>query len=101
MGALLTYEERLMKQAQWLQQKTAGTSSYLNMSKQSNKDLTGLWGQGHASYLKRRKTSFASLIKYESHRGTAKEGHGRVILFKEDDRASESLSFAILEGVEL
>lgn len=47
-----TYEERLMKQTRWLQQKTARTSSYLNMSNQSNKDLTGLWGQGHASYLK-------------------------------------------------
>lgn len=94
-------KQMLMKHVHWLQQNTFGTSSWLSMSSQSNKDLTGLWGQGHASYLKRRKASFASLIKRECHGGIAKRGRGRVILFRDKERARESPALAILSGVEL
>lgn len=91
-------KQALMKQVQL---NSSETSSELSMSSQSNKDLTGLSAQGRASCPKRRKTSFAGLIKRERHRGIAKEGHGRLILLGEDETAFESPSFAILEGVEL
>lgn len=71
-----------MKQVQL---NSSETSSELSMSSQSNKDLTGLSAQGRASCPKRRKTSFAGLIKRERHRGIAKEGHGRLILLGEDE----------------
>lgn len=91
-------KQALMKQVQL---NSSETSSELSMSSQSNKDLTGLSAQGRASYPKRRKTSFAGLIKRERHRGITKEGHGRLILLGEDETAFESPSFAILESVKL
>lgn len=89
----------LTQQVQWLQLNSLGTE--LSMTSQSNKDLTGLLAQGRTSYPKRRKTSFAGLIKRERHRGIAKEGHGRLILLGEDEPAFKSSGFAILESVEL
>lgn len=79
---------------------TVGTPSYPNTYSQSNKDLTGLLGQGRTPYPKRRETSFASLIKRESHSGSAEEARKKAGLVPRTMELQPP-SFTMLEVVEL